>query len=34
MATILKSDKREFREDPNKIDPFHLFSDVPEKLRE
>jgi uncharacterized cupin superfamily protein len=28
MATILKSDKREFKEDPNKIDHFRLFSDV------
>lgn len=28
MATILKSDKREFKEDPNKIDKFRLFSDV------
>ncbi len=33
MATILKSDKREFREDPNKIDPFHLFSDVSRKAQ-
>jgi uncharacterized cupin superfamily protein len=28
MATILKCDKREFREDPNKIDNFRLFTDV------
>jgi len=28
MATILKSDKREFKEDPNKIDHFRLLSDV------
>jgi uncharacterized cupin superfamily protein len=28
MATILKADQREFREDPNKIDNFKLFSDV------
>jgi len=28
MATILKSDQREFKEDPNKIDNFRLFSDV------
>jgi len=28
MATILKCDKREFKEDPNKIDKFRLFSDV------
>jgi uncharacterized cupin superfamily protein len=31
MATILKSDKREFKEDPNKIDRFRLFSDVSRK---
>lgn len=28
MATVLKSDQREFKEDPNKIDNFRLFSDV------
>jgi mannose-6-phosphate isomerase-like protein (cupin superfamily) len=28
MATILKSVNREFREDPNKIDKFRLFSDT------
>ena len=28
MATILKSDKREFKEAPNKIDNFRLLSDV------
>lgn len=28
MATILKSDNREFKEDPNKIDNFRIFSDV------
>jgi uncharacterized cupin superfamily protein len=28
MASILKAEKREFREDPNKIDNFRLFSDV------
>jgi uncharacterized cupin superfamily protein len=28
MATIFKSEKREFQEDPNKIDNFRLFSDV------
>ena len=28
MATILKSDKREFTEAPNKIDNFRLFSDI------
>lgn len=28
MATILKSDQREFKETPNKIDNFRLFSDV------
>jgi uncharacterized cupin superfamily protein len=31
MATILKCDQREFREDPNKIDHFRLFSDVSRK---
>jgi len=33
MATIFKSEKREFREDPNKIDNFRLFSDVSIKKR-
>jgi uncharacterized cupin superfamily protein len=28
MATILKSDQREFEENPNKIDNYRLFSDV------
>jgi uncharacterized cupin superfamily protein len=28
MATVLKCDKREFKEDTNKIDNFRLFSDV------
>lgn len=28
MASIFKAEKREFREDPNKIDNFRLFSDV------
>jgi uncharacterized cupin superfamily protein len=28
MATILKSNQREFKEDPNKIDNFRIFSDV------
>jgi uncharacterized cupin superfamily protein len=28
MATILKSDQREFKENPGKIDPYRLFSDV------
>jgi len=28
MATIFKAEKREFREEPNKIDNFRLFSDV------
>ena len=28
MATILKPNQREFKEDPNKIDNFRLFSDV------
>ena len=28
MATILKSNKREFKEDANKIDNFRLFTDV------
>lgn len=31
MATILKSNQREFREDPNKIDHFRLFSDLSRK---
>jgi uncharacterized cupin superfamily protein len=31
MATILKCEKRDFREDPNKIDNFRLFSDVSRK---
>ena len=28
MATILRSGEREFKEDPNKIDNFRLFSDI------
>jgi uncharacterized cupin superfamily protein len=28
MATILKSDQREFQENPNKIDNFRIFTDV------
>lgn len=28
MATILKSDQREFRESPNKIDNFRIFTDI------
>jgi len=28
MATILKCDQREFKENPGKIDPYRLFSDV------
>ena len=28
MATILKSDQREFRESPNKIDNYRIFTDV------
>jgi len=28
MATILKSENRDFQEDSNKIDNFRLFSDV------
>ncbi|WP_423130490.1 cupin domain-containing protein [Gaoshiqia sp. Z1-71] len=28
MATILKSDQREFRENPNKIDNYRIFTDV------
>jgi hypothetical protein len=28
MATILKSNQREFQEDPNKTDNFGIFSDV------
>ena len=31
MATVLKSEKREFQEDPNKIDNYRLFSDVSRK---
>jgi uncharacterized cupin superfamily protein len=31
MATVLKSGKREFQEDTNKIDNFRLFSDVSRK---
>jgi len=31
MATILKSNEREFKEDPNKIDNFRLFSDLSRK---
>lgn len=31
MATIFKADEREFREEPNKIDKFRLFSDVTRK---
>ena len=33
MATIFKAEKREFREDPNKIDNFRLFSDISIKKR-
>jgi hypothetical protein len=29
MATILKSDQREFQESPNKIDNFRIFTDIP-----
>ncbi len=28
MATLLKSDQREFQESPNKIDPYRIFTDV------
>jgi hypothetical protein len=28
MATIFKSSQREFKEEPNKIDLFRIFSDV------
>jgi uncharacterized cupin superfamily protein len=28
MATILRCDKRDFQEDPNKIDSFRLYSDI------
>lgn len=28
MATIIKSNQREFREEPNKIDKYRLFSDI------
>jgi uncharacterized cupin superfamily protein len=31
MATILKSENRDFQEDPDKIDNFRLFSDVSRK---
>jgi uncharacterized cupin superfamily protein len=31
MTTILKNDTREFREEPNKIDKFRLFSDISRK---
>ena len=31
MATVLKSEKREFQEDPNKIDNFRLLSDFKRK---
>jgi uncharacterized cupin superfamily protein len=31
MATILRCSKRDFREDPNKIDNFRLFSDAARK---
>jgi uncharacterized cupin superfamily protein len=31
MATVLKSEKREFQEDANKIDNFRLFSDISRK---
>jgi uncharacterized cupin superfamily protein len=31
MATILRSQNRDFQEDPNKIDNFRLFSDVSRK---
>ena len=31
MPTVLKSEKREFQEDPGKIDNFRLFSDVSRK---
>ena len=31
MATILKNGKREFKEDPNKIDNFRIFSDLSRK---
>jgi uncharacterized cupin superfamily protein len=31
MATVLKSEKREFQEDPNKIDNFRLLSDFSRK---
>jgi hypothetical protein len=28
MATILKSDEREFQESPNKIDNYRIFTDI------
>jgi uncharacterized cupin superfamily protein len=31
MATVLKSETRDFQEDPNKIDNFRLFSDISRK---
>jgi hypothetical protein len=31
MATVLKSEKREFQEDPNKIDNFRILSDFSRK---
>lgn len=33
MATILKCEERDFREEPNKIDPFRLLSDVSRRNR-
>ena len=33
MATIFKSNERDFQEEPNKIDNFRLFSDVSRKKR-
>jgi uncharacterized cupin superfamily protein len=33
MATILRSRERDFKEDPNKIDNFRLFSDVTRKKK-
>lgn len=34
MATILKSEQREFQETPNKIDPYRLFTDASRIKRE
>jgi uncharacterized cupin superfamily protein len=33
MATVLRCDERDFKEDPGKIDSFRLFSDVSRKVK-